>query len=62
MKTWIKRAIRTFAQTAVGYISVNIALIDFSADKSVLKSCITGVCISAVSAGIAAVMNYREEN
>ena len=25
MKTWAKRSLRTFLQTAVGYIAVNIA-------------------------------------
>lgn len=61
MKTWIKRALRTFVQTAVGYIAVNIAIVDFSADGQAVKSVLTGLCISAVSAGIAAAMNLKEE-
>lgn len=61
MKSWIKRALRTFFQTAAGYISVNLALVDFTADKPVWKSCLIGISISAVSAGISAVMNFKEE-
>ena len=56
-KTYVKRALRTFLQTAVGYIAVNIAATDLS-----VKSAVLGLAISAVSAGIAAVMNLREEN
>lgn len=40
MKIWLKRAIRTFFQTAVGYLAVNLAVVDFSADKAALKSCL----------------------
>ncbi len=61
MPKWVNRAIRTFVQTAIGYITVNIATIDFSADKSTIKTMLIGVSISAVSAGIAAVMNYKEK-
>lgn len=60
MKTWIKRALRTFIQTAAGYIAVNIAAVDFT-DTSVTKTAIMGLFISAVASGIAAVMNLREE-
>lgn len=60
MKTWIKRSIRTFLQTAVGYISVNLAMVDFS-DTQVLKTCLIGISVSAVSAGLAAVMNFNEK-
>ena len=55
MKTWMKRALRTFVQTAVGYISVNIVATDLTA-----KSAVIGLIVSAVSAGVAAVMNYKE--
>ena len=50
----INKAIRTFIQTAIGYAAVNIVAIDFSASKQ--------VGVSAVSAGIAAVMNLEEKN
>ena len=56
MKTWMKRAVRTFVQTAVGYISVNIVATDLTA-----KSAVIGLIVSAVSAGIAAAMNYKED-
>ena len=56
-KTYVKRALRTFLQTAVGYIAVNIAATDLN-----VKSAVIGLAVSAVSAGIAAVMNLKEEN
>ena len=55
MKTWAKRSLRTFLQTAVGYIAVNIAATDLT-----VKSAVLGLCISAISAGMAAVMNLKE--
>ena len=48
----INKAIRTFIQTAI----------DFSASKQVLKTALVGLGVSAVSAGIAAVMNLEEKN
>lgn len=60
-KTCVKRALRTFLQTAVGYIAVNIAVVDFSTDRQALKAAVTGLCVSAVSAGIAAAMNLKED-
>ena len=59
-KNCVKRALRTFFQTAVGYLAVNVAVVDFSADKAALKSCLIGLGVSAVSAGISAVMNLKE--
>ena len=58
----INKAIRTFIQTAIGYAAVNIVAIDFSASKQVLKTALVGLGVSAVSAGIAAVMNLEEKN
>lgn len=60
-KNCVRRALRTFLQTAIGYLAVNVAVVDFSADKSALKSCLVGLGVSAVSAGISAVMNLKEE-
>lgn len=60
-KNTIKRALRTFIQTALGYVAVNCAVIDFSAEKQVLKSAVVGLCVSAVSAGISAVMNIEKK-
>ena len=54
-KNCVKRAIRTFLQTAVGYIAVNIASTDLT-----VKSAVLGLAVSAVSAGMAAVMNLKE--
>ena len=56
-----RRALRTFVQTAIGYLAVNVAVVDFSADKAALKSCLVGLGVSAVSAGVSAVMNLKEE-
>lgn len=60
-KNTIKRALRTFIQTALGYIAVNVAVIDFSAEKQLLKSALIGLGISAASAGISAVMNLEKK-
>lgn len=60
MKECIYRAIRTFFQTAIGYLAVNIALIDFSNDKQAVKSLLIGLLISSVSAGLAGVMNIEK--
>ncbi len=56
-KTYVKRALRTFLQTAVGYIAVNIAATDLS-----VKSAVLGLAVSAAAAGMAAVMNLNDEN
>ncbi len=56
-KTYVKRALRTFLQTAVGYIAVNISATDLS-----VKSAVLGLAVSAVAAGMAAVMNLNDEN
>ena len=56
-KTYVKRALRTFLQTAVGYIAVNITATDLT-----VRSAVIGLAVSAVSAGVAAVMNLKEEN
>lgn len=61
MKNWLRRALRTALQTAVGYAAVALPNIDFTADKAILKSALIGIGVSAVSAGIAAAMNLEEE-
>ena len=43
MKTWAKRSLRTFLQTAVGYIAVNIAATDLT-----VKSAVLGLAVSTV--------------
>ncbi len=56
MKIWLKRAVRTFIQTAVGYIAVNVVTVDFS-----VKSAVVGFAVSTIAAGMAAVMNLKAE-
>lgn len=60
-KMTVKRAVRTFLQTALGYIAVNLAVVDFSAEKAILKSALTGLGVCAVSAGLSAVMNLEKK-
>jgi hypothetical protein len=59
-KETLRKAARTFLQTALGYILVNIALVDLTADKEVIQSALIGLGVSAVSAGAAAVMNLEK--
>lgn len=61
-KNWFKRAYRTFFQTAIGYIAINIAMIDFSSSKDVLKNTLIGLGVSGIAAGISAVMNLKDES
>ena len=61
-KETAKRALRTFIQTALAYICVNIAIVDFSEEQAAIKSALVGLVISAVSAGLAAVMNLEKED
>jgi hypothetical protein len=60
MKNWLRRALRTGFQSAVGYIAVAVPNVDWNAEKSVLKTTLIGIGVSAVSAGISAVMNLEE--
>ena len=60
-KPWVRRTVRTFVQTAVGYIAVNLAAIDFTAEESVVRAALLGLAVSAASAGLAAVMNYKKD-
>lgn len=55
MKPYIKRALRTFAQTAAGYAVANLTIIDLNA-----KNALAGLAVSAIAAGLAAVMNLNE--
>ena len=61
MKNWVKRAVRTFVQSAVGYVCSAIVVVDWSADRAVLKAALIGVFTSAIAAGISAVMNYLDD-
>lgn len=59
-KETVRRALRTFAQTAVAYLAVNIAVIDFT-ETAAVKSAVIGLIVSALAAGIAAVMNLERK-
>lgn len=65
MKEWAYRALRTFLQSAVGYIVIALPNVDFS-EQSKAKTALIGIGVSAVAAGLAAVMNINtnkeEEN
>lgn len=60
MKEWARRATRTFLQTALGYLIVAVPTVDFMADKAAIRCTFVGIGVSAVAAGIAAVMNLGE--
>lgn len=60
MKNWIKRALRTFLQAAVGYACVALPAIDWQ-DEGALRSTLVGLGVSALAAGISAVMNYLDD-
>ena len=60
-KTTLKRAGRTFIQSALAYITVNVMYINFTDDKVSVKSAVTDLLIAAVSAGISAVMNLEKK-
>ncbi len=60
-KETVKRMARTFLQAAVAYIVVNLVTVDFSSGKEVVKSALIGLCVSAISAGLAAVMNLEKK-
>ena len=61
-KTTLKRAGRTFIQSALAYITVNVMYINFTDDKATVKSGVTGLLVAAVSAGISAVMNLERKD
>lgn len=62
MKNWVKRALRTMFQTAVSYIAVTIPTVDWTADRAALRATLAGICITALSGGIAAAMNIPEDD
>lgn len=60
MKNWVKRAVRTFIQAAVGYAIVALPAIDWQ-DTSALRGALIGLGVSAIAAGISAAMNYIDD-
>ena len=61
-KQTINRSVRTFFQSAIAYISVNLMLVNFADKSDALKNALVGLLISAISAGISAVMNLERED
>ena len=59
-KETAKRALRTFIQAAIAYIAVNLTMIDFNEAKEMIKSAVIELIVSAVAAGIAAVMKLQQ--
>lgn len=58
MKEMLKRAARTFLQTAVGYIATNFVCISSGITEiDKMPAVLIGVAISAVAAGLSALMN-----
>ena len=60
-KETLRRALRTFIQVAVSYIAANLCVVDFTAEGEVLASALLGLVVSALAAGIAAVMNLEKK-
>ena len=60
-KETARRAARTFFQAFVSYITVNVVVIDFTADGDVIKSAVIGLGVSAVAAGLSALMNLEKD-
>ena len=58
-KEGFQRALRTFIQAALAYIAVNLTLVDFSSEDEAVKSALTGLAVSALAAGLSAVMNLK---
>lgn len=60
-KETLRRAWRTFIQTAAAYVAANLCVIDFSASKDMVQSAVFGLVISAAAAGLAAIMNLEKK-
>ena len=58
----LRRAWRTFIQTALAYLVANVCMVDFSAGKDVVYSALMGLAVSAGAAGVAAVMNLEKKH
>lgn len=63
MKEMIVRTLRTFFEAAVGYIAANIAVafVDSGENTDILKTALIGILVSAIAAGIAAVLNMPKK-
>ena len=61
-KETARRAARTFFQAFLSYVVVNVVMIDFTADESIIKSAVIGLIVSALAAGFSALMNLESKN
>lgn len=59
-KETFKRVARTFIQAFIACVLVGVASIDFSQEKSIINSALLSLAVSAISAGISAVMNLEK--
>lgn len=55
----LKRAWRTFIQSAIAYLMVNALYINYTDGKGSAKDAIIGLAIASVSAGVSGVMNLE---
>lgn len=60
-KETLYRTLRTFGQAALAYIVVHITVIDLTDADEVVKRALIGLVVSAVSAGLAAIMNLEDK-
>lgn len=61
-KETLRRALRTFLQAVISYIAVNLCVVDFNAESEVFTSALIGLGVSALAAGISAVMNLEKKD
>ena len=59
-KETLRRALRTFIQAAVAYLAANLCMVDFTSETDVLTSALFGLVVSALAAGMSAVMNLEK--
>lgn len=57
----LKRIIKTFFQAFISTLTVEIVTVDFTGEKSVIKSALYTIAISCLAAGLAAVMNLEKK-
>lgn len=63
MKEWLYRALRTFGQAMLGYLTANLLAVVTEADVSDptgFANTLLGLFAAAVAAGLAAVMNWKK--
>lgn len=61
-KETLRRAVRTFLQAFLGYIVVNLAMVDFTTFDEAFKSAMLGLLVGALSAGLSALMNLEHKD